>query len=438
MVRRIHSIVLLFVLLIGAAGMNYVLAATHSGNCGANGNNVIWSLNTSTGVLTISGSGAMKDFVSSSGAPWYLVRMFITSVTIANGVTTIGNYAFYACVKLSSVAIPSSVTSIGNSGFSSCTKLTSVNIPNSVTNIGIYAFNHCYSLISVTIPNGVTSIGEFTFNGCSSLTSMTIPNSVASIGVSAFRDCSALTDVYASWTGDAIPMVPSKIHAYDASQIKLHIPCGHADAYIAKEWNTKFTLSDVASGTCGDNVQWTFESCNGTLTISGTGAMVHYWAYEDIPWWNYRGSIQRIVIEEGVTSIGNHAFVQCSNLTSVSLPNTLTAISFLAFGHCTSLPSLTIPSSVTSMAGMFIHNTPSLTDVYVSWTDDDVPTMPADLHPYDASKKRLHIPCGQEAAYTVKGWNNKFVFEQENTHYTITVESDDPTMGTVDARKIEE
>ena len=233
-------------------------------------------------------------------------------------------------------------------------------------------------------------------------------------------------------------MVPSKIHAYDASQIKLHIPCGHADAYIAKEWNTKFTLSDVASGTCGDNVQWIFESCNGTLTISGTGAMVHYWAYEDIPWWNYRGSIQRIVIEEGVTTIGNHAFVQCSNLTSVYLPNTLTAISYLAFGHCTGLPTLVIPSSVTSMAGMFIHNTPSLTDVYVSWTGDAVPDMPADIHSNDASQKRLHIPCGQADAYAAKGWNTKFTFEQENTHYTITVESDDLTMGTVDARKIEE
>ena len=408
MMRRAHRIVLLFALLVGGAGMNYVQAATHSGNCGANGNNVIWSLNTSTGVLTISGSGAMKDFVSSSGAPWYLDRMSITSVTIANGVTTIGNYAFYACVKLSSVAIPSSVTSIGNSGFTSCTKLTSVNIPNSVTNIGIYAFNHCSSLISVNIPNGVTSIGEFTFNGCSSLTSMTIPNSVASIGVSAFRDCSALTDVYASWTGDAVPTMPSNIHNFEASQIRLHIPCGQAGAYIAKEWNTKFTLSDVASGTCGDNVQWTFESCNGTLTIRGTGAMVHYWSYPDIPWWNYRGSIQRIVIEEGVTTIGNHAFVQCSNLTSVSLPNTLTAISYLAFGHCTGLPSLTIPSSVTSMADMFIHNTQSLTDVYVSWTGDDVPTMPADIHQFDASHKQLHIPCGQAGAYYAKGWNNRF------------------------------
>ncbi len=341
MMRRIHSIILLFVLLIGGAGSNYVQAAVYSGSCGANGNNVIWSLNTSTGVLTISGSGAMKDFVSSSGAPWYLDRMSITSVTIANGVTTIGNYAFYACVKLSSVAIPSSVTSIGNSGFSSCTKLTSVNIPNSVTNIGIYAFNHCSSLISVNIPNGVTSIGEFTFNGCSSLTSMTIPNSVASIGVSAFRDCSALTDVYASWTGDAVPTMPSNIHNFEASQIRLHIPCGQAVNYIAKGWNPKFNIDGVVSGTCGDNVQWTFESCNGTLTIRGTGAMSNYPGV-NMPWRSHRASITSVVISDGVTSIGYNAFNGCSNLTSVTIPPSVTSIEQNAFYGCYAMESLYI------------------------------------------------------------------------------------------------
>ena len=90
------------------------------------------------------------------------------------------------------------------------------------------------------------------------------------------------------------------------------------------------------------------------------------------------------------------------------------------------------------MADMFIHNTQSLTDVYVSWTGDDVPTMPADIHQFDASHKQLHIPCGQAVNYIAKGWNTKFTLEQENTHYTITVESDDLSMGTVDARKIEE
>ncbi len=165
-----------------------------SGNCGAQGDNVKWELDLVTGVLTISGTGAMADYVEQA-PPWYVFKGDITSVEIKSGVTSIGESAFYNCTSLTSVTIPDSVTSIGESAFYNCTSLTSVTIPDSVTSIGTSAFDGCSSLTYVNIPNSVTSIGDGVFQGCRSLTSVTIPYSVTSIGGFAFLACSSMTSV---------------------------------------------------------------------------------------------------------------------------------------------------------------------------------------------------------------------------------------------------
>ena len=168
-----------------------------SGTCGAegDGSNLTWTLD-SEGVLTISGSGGMHDYDGPSSPPWYRSRSMVKSAVIADGVTSIGEWAFFGCGSLTSVTIPNSVTSIGRYAFYYCTSLTSVTIPDSVTSIGWLAFNGCTSLTSVTITDGVTIINDAVFNGCTSLTSVTIPDSVTSIGGSAFYNCTSLTDVY--------------------------------------------------------------------------------------------------------------------------------------------------------------------------------------------------------------------------------------------------
>ena len=120
----------------------------------------------------------------------------LSSVTIPNSVTSIGDFVFYGCTGLTSITIPNSVTSIDDAVFSGCSGLTSVTIPNSVTSIGGSAFSGCSGLTSVTIPSSVTSIGPWAFSACSGLTSVTIPNSVTSINAFAFSNCSGLNDVY--------------------------------------------------------------------------------------------------------------------------------------------------------------------------------------------------------------------------------------------------
>ena len=138
-------------------------------------------------------SVSIPDSVTSIGDNAFYFCESLTSVTIPDSVTAIGDSAFSYCDSLTSVSIPDSVTSIGDEAFYSCSSLTSVNIPDSVTSIGDRAFSYCDSLTSVSIPDSVTAIGNRAFYYCDSLTSVSIPNSVTSIGDYAFGDCSNLT-----------------------------------------------------------------------------------------------------------------------------------------------------------------------------------------------------------------------------------------------------
>ena len=125
----------------------------------------------------------------------YLNGELVAELVIPDGVTNIGNEAFYGCRSLTSITIPDSVTQIGDDAFSSCISLTSITIPDSVTSIGSGAFSYCSSLTSITIPEGVTYIDSYTFSSCKNLTDIIIPDSVTGIGERAFSWCKSLTSV---------------------------------------------------------------------------------------------------------------------------------------------------------------------------------------------------------------------------------------------------
>lgn len=171
-----------------------------TGGAAGDGSGVTWQLteNTddpSTYTLTISGSGAMKNYLMSSHQPWHSFRDQITSVVVSPGVTSIGQCAFSRFAKLTHVDIADSVISIGWDAFYYCSSLTNITIPQSVTYIGPLAFFHCTNLSSITLSNNITSIGSSAFEDCTNLTSITIPGSVTSIGLAAFCNCTKLTSI---------------------------------------------------------------------------------------------------------------------------------------------------------------------------------------------------------------------------------------------------
>ena len=366
-----------------------------------NEDNLTWKLD-ADGTLTISGTGAMKDYNYHGNRSPVCNNSKVKKIVIEDGVTSIGNDAFYNCTSLTSITIPNSVTSIGAYAFSNCSSLTNITIPNSVTSIENYAFRNCSSLTSITIPDSVTSIGTATFYGCKNLTSITIPDSVTSIGESAFAYCSSLTSItipdsvtsigaYAfsncsSLTNITIPNSVTSIENYAfrncSSLTSITIPdsvtsIGTATFYGCKNL-TSITIPDsvtsigesafaycssLTSITIPDSVtsigEAAFSNCwyLTNITIPDSVTSIGEYAFQSC------SSLTSITIPDGVTSIGRYAFSGCISLTSITIPDGVTSIGRYAFSGCISLTSITIPDSVTSIGNSAFSNCESLTAI---------------------------------------------------------------------------
>jgi len=328
------------------------------------------------GTLSISGTGAIPNY-NNNNSPWNNWNDYISNVIISDGVSAIGNNAFFGCHNLTSITIPNSVTIIYNWTFSGCDMLSEINvdanntvyssidgvlfskdektlimypraktghydIPNSVATIGYYSIAYCISLTSVTIPNSVTTIDVGAFRGCTNFTSVTIPNSVIRIDTYAFFECDKLSEINV-----------------DAS-------------------NTEYSSVDGVL----------FSKDKKTLILYPTGKTGHY----DIP--------------NSVTYIQTWAFQSCTSLASVTIPNSVATIGNYAFADCIDLTSVTIPNSVDHFGYQTFYNCISLNEIIIHAITPPYICCNDILYGIDKTKCMLYVPAGSIDAYrSARGWN---------------------------------
>lgn len=343
-----------------------VVSAGETFESGTCGENVTYSLNENTGILTISGTGAITDFHGSgdfddytSGSPFYNNDK-IKTVIIEEGVTRIGDLTFESCESIINVTIAETVTSIGSYAFSGCTGLKNITLPENLTNIEYEAFAYCVSLESIKIPKSITYIGSCFRN--SGLKSVTIPESVKSIGRSAFSDCSNLTSVtipesvtsigdytFGGCTGLTSITIPKSVTSIGDGAFNLVNNVIYNGSLSGSAWGAKCINGYIEDGLVyKDGSKKILLGCSssrtGNVSIPNTVKHINEYAFYECK------SLTSVIIPEGVTDIGKRAFCECDSLKRMTIPRSVTSIGEETFWFCNGLTSIILPENITSIS----------------------------------------------------------------------------------------
>ena len=279
--------------------------------------------------------------------------------TVPDGVTKIGDDAFYHCRSLSKVKLSNDLTEIDNFVFTGCTSLEEITMPNSVTEIGMSAFEGCISLSKVKLSNNLTYINEDIFYGCTSLTEIAIPDSVTEIGGSAFAfctslreitipegvtkigetvftGCSSLTDITVSPNNKNYSSVDGVLFSKDMRTLLAYPVGNRRSEYVVPDSVTK--IDDTAFRGCSSLTDITvspnnknYSSFGGVLFNKSRSKLLKY------PIGNER---RAYIVPDGVAEIGSSAFDGCTSLEEITIPESIWIIGYYAFNNCSGMKNI--------------------------------------------------------------------------------------------------
>ena len=370
-----------------------------------NGNTSLKGVVIAYGVTSI-GQDAFKDCTSleSIQFPNTLTTMSessfygctaLTSIQLPDSLISTGNNVFGSCKNLKTVTFGenSKLKDVDYGAFMNCTSLTSINLPSSVQLISMYAFKNCISLSNIKIPDSVTSILKGAFQNCTSLTSINIPSSITTMGTAVFVGCRNLNTIYVYNDSDNIDSsnfatssdtMPESIFyfdendgaitKYEGSATELVIPSEINGVKVTILDNDSFkdctsltnvTIpksiikmgEDIFLG-CSNldsvylcNVSDRSDSSKLRISSDGTIPKLFFFDEQSKIINDYTGSVTEVKIPSKINGvdvrvIGYGSFMNCSELTSVEIPDGVISISINAFRNCPSLESIKIPKSV--------------------------------------------------------------------------------------------
>ena len=356
------------------------------GYCGTEDNgyaNAMWILSRD-GSLTIVGTGSTLDYNSSNQRPYFLYwESGITKVVVDEGITRIGNYAFYQLPNLTEVLTSESLEEIGQYAFYRCPKLAKVTFSEGLKTISQYAFRDCTSITALNLPDSLTTIGKGAFYGLTGITSLKLPSGLTEIGENAFYQCSALKEVVFP---DNITVVGKGMFYYCTALEKVHLPAnlvtiesGAFNNCTALK-NVEFPDSLKTIGGTAFNFCTSLESIDlpEKLETIGNGAFLACRKVKSITFpanvtlgmnvLDQCTSLETVILPEGLTEIPQEMFARCSALKTVVIPESVTVIHGYAFNECTALESIDLPDHLTTIGRYAFTKCSSLSSIEIPKT----------------------------------------------------------------------